>query len=127
MYIYNLKGYGCHLFVSSSFKYGYKHDSSDNTSCIPNNDVRYISFSKKIEVGEYILKEIWKTKSIMYEIWFLDTFASMASSFESLPKNLRPSNDINELRKILKITSDEFKKDKQFLQWFKREYIPMII
>ena len=30
--IHNLKGYDCHLFVSSLFKYGYKQGTSDNIS-----------------------------------------------------------------------------------------------
>ena len=51
----------------------------------------------------------------MYEIRFLDTFAFMATSIEKLSDNLRSSsNDINELRKIFKNTSDEFKDDEQF-------------
>ena len=50
----------------------------------------------------------------MFEIRFIDTFAFMASSIEKLSDNLRSSDDVNELRKIFKNTSDEFKDDEQF-------------
>ena len=88
VYIHNLKGYDSHLFVSSLFKYGYKHDSSENISCIPNNEERYISFSKKISVDTYTNKK-GELKNVMYEIRFLDSFAFMASSIESLTDNLK--------------------------------------
>ena len=114
VYIHNLKGYDSHLFVSSLFKYGYQHNKSDNISCIPNNEEKYISFSKNIKVDEYEDKA-GKMKNVMYEIRFLDTFAFMASSIENLSNNLRSSSDdVNELRKIFKNTSDEFKNDEQF-------------
>ena len=115
VYIHNLKGYDSHLFVSSLFKYGYKHKSSDNISCIPNNEEKYISFSKNIQVDVYEDKKTGEIKPVMYEIRFLDTFAFMATSIEKLSDNLRSSsNDINELRKIFKNTSNEFKDDEQF-------------
>ena len=95
VYIHNLKGYDSHLFVSSLFKYGYQHNKSDNISCIPNNEEKYISFSKNIKVDEYEDKT-GKMKNVMYEIRFLDTFAFMASSIENLSNNLRSSSvDIN--------------------------------
>ena len=49
VYIHNLKGYDSHLFVTSLYKYGYQAEKCDNISCIPNNEERYISFSKKIK------------------------------------------------------------------------------
>jgi hypothetical protein len=125
VYIHNLKGYDSHLFVSSLFKYGYQHKSSENISCIPNNEERYISFSKNIKVGEYVDKETDKVKNVMYEIRFIDTFAFMATSIESLSNNLRSaSNDVNELRKIFKNTSDEFKNDEQFLLMIQKGVYP---
>ena len=48
----------------------------------------------------------------MYEIWFIDTFAFMASSIEKLSENLRNKNtDINILRDSFKYTSQYFTKD----------------
>jgi hypothetical protein len=54
VYLHNLKGYDSHLFISSLFKYGYQCTKSNNISCIPNNEEKYISFSKMIKVGEYL-------------------------------------------------------------------------
>ena len=42
-------------------------------------------------------------------------FAFMVSSLENLTNNLRPSKNIDELRRLFKNTSDEFKKDENFL------------
>jgi hypothetical protein len=94
VYLHNLKGYDSHLFISSLFKYGYQCTKSNNISCIPNNEERYISFSKKISVGEYTNKK-GELKNIMYEIRFLDTFAFMASSIDKLSDNLRNKSDDN--------------------------------
>ena len=68
-------------------------------SCISNNDKRYISFPKNVKLDEYIVKKCDETKTIMYEIKILDSFAFMSSSLESLSNNLRSfSDDVNELR-----------------------------
>ena len=112
------------MFVSSLFKYGYKHDSSENISCIPNNEERYISFSKKISVDTYTNKK-GELKNLMYEIRFLDSFAFMASSIESLATNLKDKcNDIKELRKIFKNTSDYFIDDEQFKLMIRKGVYP---
>jgi hypothetical protein len=124
VYIHNLKGYDAHLFVNSLFKYGYQHKSSDNISCIPNNEEKYISFSKNIKVGEYEDYKTGDIKNIMYEIRFIDTFAFMTSSLESLANNLRSSDDVNQLRKISKNTSDEYKNDEQFLLMIQKGVYP---
>ena len=47
---HNLSGYDSHLFVKNL---GVSHGSID---CIPNNEERYISFTKKIQVGSYTKK-----------------------------------------------------------------------
>ena len=61
----------------------------------------------------------------MYEIRFVDSFAFMASSIEKLSDNLRTtSNDINELRKIFKNTSDEFKDDQKFILMIQKGVYP---
>ena len=146
---------------------------SENINCIPNNEERYISFSKNINVGEYVDKKTDKVKDVMYEIRFIDTFAFMASSIESLSDNLRSEDDLklniqvklkddktiydvnnidksyitikyeniikvvhkddiekkyktdaNELRKIFKNTSDEYKNDEQFLLMIQKGVYP---
>ena len=119
-----MKGYDAHLFITSLVKYGYQNETSENISCIPNNEERYISFSKKISVGEYTNKK-GELKNIMYEIRFIDTFAFMASSIETLSENLRNKNtDTNILRDSFKYTSQYFTNDDQFLEMIKKVVYP---
>ena len=51
MIFHNLSGYDSHLFVKNLGK------SEGNIKCIPNNEEKYISFSKEIVVGEYEKKK----------------------------------------------------------------------
>ena len=78
---HNLSGYDAHLFVKNLGK------TDGDIKCIPNNEEKYISFSKDIIVGEYLNKKGEKVK-IKHEIRFLDSFKFMASSLESLVGNL---------------------------------------
>ena len=78
---HNLSGYDAHLFVKNLGK------SEGNIKCIPNNEEKYISFSKEIVVGEYENKKGEKVE-VKHEIRFLDSFKFMASSLESLVGNL---------------------------------------
>ena len=81
VYLHNLKGYDSHLFVKSLYKYGQK---IADITCIPNNEERYISLSKKIKVDEYYHLKNKKMEPVLFEIRFLDTIAFMNSSIESL-------------------------------------------
>ena len=47
---HNLIGYGSHLFVKNLGR------SEWSINCIPNNEEKYISFAKKIQVGSYTKK-----------------------------------------------------------------------
>ena len=47
VFFHNLSGYDSHLFIK---KLG---SPNENMDCIPNNEEKYISFSKNIKVGEY--------------------------------------------------------------------------
>ena len=47
MVFHNPSGYDSHLFIKNL---GF---SAGNIDCIPNNEERYISFTKKIQVGSY--------------------------------------------------------------------------
>ena len=50
---HNLSGYDSHLFIKK-LAYTNKNTKSDELTCIPNNEEKYISFSKEIKVDEYI-------------------------------------------------------------------------
>ncbi|XP_067126115.1 uncharacterized protein [Centruroides vittatus] len=68
VFIHNLTGYDAHLFVK---ELGYDEESID---LIPNNEERYLSFSKKI--GKM-------------KLTFIDSFRFMASSIDKLSSNLK--------------------------------------
>ena len=70
---HNLSGYDSHLFIKNL---GF---TAGNIDCIPNNEERYISFTKNIEVGTYTDKE-GKTKPIKHKIRFIDSFKFLAAS-----------------------------------------------
>ena len=111
VYLHNLKGYDSHLFVKALNKYG---QTDCEISCIPNNEERYISFTKKVKVGTYINKD-GEEKPVSFEIRFLDTIAFMNSSIESLVDNLaKGKNDIKSLREAFPNTSNHFKDDEKF-------------
>lgn len=145
VYIHNLKGYDAHLFITGLFEYGeqaqeesvedtvdkrdFKHLKKDRISCIPNNEERYISFSKNLVVGQYkefderTQKEV--TKNITFEIRFIDTFAFMASSLDSLSENLKKGcKSIDDMRKVFVNTSEHFKNDEQFELMTKKGVYP---
>ena len=85
MIFHNLSGYDAHLFVKNLGK------TEGNIKCIPNNEEKYISFSKDIVVDEYTNKKGEKIE-IMHEMRFIDSFKFMASSLEGLVKNLAKSD-----------------------------------
>ena len=78
---HNLSGYDSHLFIKNIGK------TEGDIKCIPNNEEKYISFSKDIVVDEYENKK-GKKVEVKHEIRFLDSFKFMASSLDSLAKNL---------------------------------------
>ena len=84
---HNLSGYDAHLFVKNLGV------SEGNINCIPNNEERYISFTKQITVGKY--EKEGRTFPIRRDIRFIDSFRFMASSLDSLSRNLEPEQLIN--------------------------------
>ena len=96
---HNLSGYDSHIFIKNL---GF---SKGNIDCIPNNEERYISFTKKMEVGSYMRKvknkkgEV-KIKNIplYHKIRFIDSFKFMAASLDSLVNNL-PKDDFTTLKR----------------------------
>ena len=86
---HNLSGYDSHLFIKNL---GY---TAGNIDCIPNNEEKYISFTKNIVTGSYTNKE-GKTKPIKHKIRFIDSFKFMSTSLDSLVNNL-PDDAFNNL------------------------------
>ena len=78
---HNLSGYDSHLFIKNLGK------SEGYIDCIPNNEEKYISFTKHIIVDRFINKE-GKEKVVMRELRFIDSFKFMAASLDNLVKNL---------------------------------------
>jgi len=128
VYLHNLKGYDSHLFVKSLYQYGYKPDvKGNNISCIPNNEERYISFSKSIKVDEYEETDENGTriKPIMFELRFLDTLSFMASSIDKLSENLVVDcKTIEDKRNVFKNISHQFTDDEQFELMIKKGIYP---
>ena len=88
---HNLSGYDSHLFIKNL---GF---TAGNIDCIPNNEEKYISFTKNTEVGTYI-NEKGETKPKYHKIRFIDSFKFMAASLDSLVNNL-PEDAFNNLKK----------------------------
>ena len=91
---HNLSGYDSHLFIKNL---GF---TDGNIECIPNNEEKYISFTKNTVVGSYTNKE-GKDKPIKHKIRFIDSFKFMSTSLESLVNNL-PDDGFNNLERCYK-------------------------
>ena len=91
MVFHNLSGYDSHLFIKNL---GF---TDGNIDCIPNNEEKYISFTKNTVVGSYTNKE-GKDKPIKHKIRFIDSFKFMSTSLESLVNNL-PDDAFNNLER----------------------------
>ena len=94
MVFHNLSGYDSHLFIKNL---GY---TDGNIDCIPNNEEKYISFTKNTVVGSYTNKE-GKTKPIKHKIRFIDSFKFMSTSLDNLVNNL-PDDAFNNLERYYK-------------------------
>jgi len=60
---------------------------NEKLKCIPNNEEKYISFSKEIVLC-YITNENGERKPVYREIRFIDSCTFMESSLETLVNNL---------------------------------------
>ena len=78
---HNLSGYDSHLFIKNLGK------SEGKIDCIPCNEEKYISFTKEIIVDKFINEEK-KEVEVKRKIRFIDSFKFMATSLDSLVKNL---------------------------------------
>ena len=82
VFFHNLSGYDSHLFIK---KLG---SPNENMDCIPNNEEKYISFSKDIKVGEYKDKKTGEVRDKTFRIRFLDSFKFLPASLGALVNNL---------------------------------------
>ena len=86
---HNLSGYDSHLFIKNLAI------SEGNIDCIPNNEERYISFTKKIQVGNYTKKvknnqgeTEEKITHLHHQKRFIDSFKFMSTSLDKLVNKL---------------------------------------
>ena len=75
---HNLSGYDSHLFIKKL---------KGDIGCIPCNEEKYISFSKRLVVGSFHTKD-GKEVEVNRELRFIDSFRFMPSSLDTLSKNL---------------------------------------
>ena len=92
---HNLQGYDSRLFIKQLAKV------SGDLSCIPSTEEKYISFSKKIKVGENFSIKKGTTISIKFEIRFIDSFKFLQTSLANLVSNLQPT-DFKNLNRVIK-------------------------
>ena len=108
VFFHNLAGYDSHLFIK---KLG-TPEEKENIDCIPNNEEKYISFSKTIITGQYKNKQ-GETKDKTFKIIFKDSMKFMSSSLGALVNNL-PRDAFNNLLKYFTPEQAEILKQKGF-------------
>ena len=108
VFFHNLTGYDSHLFIK---KLG-TPEEKENIDCIPNNEEKYISFSKTIITGQYKNKQ-GEIKDKTFKIIFKDSLKFMSSSLGELINNL-PKDAFNNLLKYFTPKQAEILKQKGF-------------
>ena len=83
VFFHNLSGYDSHLFIK---KLG-TPDKKENIKCTPNNEEKYITFTKTIRTGQYTNKK-GEIKDKTFDIVFKDSLKFMSSSLGALVNNL---------------------------------------
>ena len=78
---HNLAGYDSHLFIKNLGV------SEGSISCIPNNEEKYISFTKEIVVDSFENDE-GKIIQVKRYLRFIDSYKFMSSSLDTLSSNL---------------------------------------
>ena len=108
VFFHNLSGYDSHLFIK---KLG-SPDKKENIDCIPNNEEKYISFTKTIKTGQYTNKK-GEVKDKTFKIVFKDSLKFMSSSLGALVNNL-PKDAFKNLLKYFTPKQAEILKQKGF-------------
>ena len=101
VFLHNLKNYDAHFIVKAL------GCVPGNTKCLANNEEKYISFSKKFQVGEKIVND--KIVPEWFEVRFLDSAGFMNASLASLVGNLTDDKFI-ETKKAFRERWELFKK-----------------
>ena len=91
VFFHNLSGYDSHLFIK---KIGCSINEKENIKCIPNNEEKYITFTKTIITGQYTNKK-GEVKDKSFDIVFKDSLKFMSSSLGALVNNLPKDAFIN--------------------------------
>ena len=108
VFFHNLTGYDSHLFIK---KLG-SSNNKENIKCIPNNEEKYITFTKTIITGEYTNKK-GEDKNKTFDIVFKDSLKFMSSSLGALVNNL-PKNGFKNISKYYTPEEVELIKQKGF-------------
>ena len=99
---HNLSNYDAHLFIKKMFN----KNPEERLECIPNNEEKYISFSKEI-VLFHITDKNGEKIPLKREIRYIDSFIFMSTSLDALIKNLNPE----QCKNLKKFYSDPRKFD----------------
>ena len=114
VFFHNLSGYDSHLFIRSLAS----PNPKENIECIPNNEEKYITFTKNIIVGQYTNKK-GEVKDKTFKIVFKDSLKFIRSSIESLVNNL-PKDGFKNISKCYTPEEVELIKQKGFYPY---EYV----
>ena len=88
---HNLSGYDSHLFIK---KLKDKcEDKNEKIKCVPQNEENYIAFSREVVVDSLV--KDGKNVLVKRDLRFIDSFRFMASSFDTLSKNLGSDQCMN--------------------------------
>ena len=118
VFFHNLSGYDSHLFIK---KIGCSINEKENLKCIPNNEEKYITFTKTIITGQYTNKK-GEVKDKSFDIVFKDSLKFMSSSLGALVNNL-PKDAFKILLKYFTPKQAEILKQKGFYPY---EYMDSI-
>ena len=108
VFFHNLTGYDSHLFIK---KLG-SSNKKETIECIPNNEEKYITFTKTIITGQYTNKK-GESKNKTFKIVFKDSLKFMSSSLGALVNNL-PKNGFKNISKYYTPEQVELIKQKGF-------------
>ena len=108
VFFHNLTGYDSHLFIK---KLG-SSNKKETIECVPNNEEKYITFTKTIITGQYTNKK-GEEKNKTFKIVFKDSLKFMSSSLGVLVNNL-PKNGFKNISKYYTPEEVELIKQKGF-------------